>query len=761
MNIPYLKQIRQHAPALSVLLVCGSLTVLAYLSEQRHAQERIALHASADAAQSQRTLQDGVDAYIHLNRSLAAYFTAAGHPSARAFDVFMKTADVLREHPGLSYIGYIRRIERGANPRFEQFAPADDPGLTLRTAGADPAYYYPYLYAYPLDARSRQSKGSDFSLVPERWAAMQQARDSGLSTATAKHFYATVPTTMPIILVFTPIYDAAMPAATVAQRRAALRGFVFSIFHIEEMIERVMGKGFHALFDLEIYDGAVRQENILYDGDQRPHVLLSDKHMPIAREADVTVANRTWRLFFYPKAIYVERYRSWTGPSILLAGFGLSAALAALMWRWTRRTLARSHRQADDLQFDAVFGNHPLPVYSLDRQRRFLNANAQALKEFKFDKAELLGKSVEQLIVPEKQAQATERFNDTLRGNSVSYHSTIIDGAGARVEISVIMLPVRTDSEVTSVLGLAQNITAQKLAEARLQESRKMLQMVIDHIPQRVFWKDPQLVFLGCNEAFCRDAGLSRPDEIIGRTDFDLAWSADAQQYRQDDIATLASGRARINYEEPQHRADGSVSWLRTSKIPLTDMQGNTVALLGLYEDITARKDMEQQLRTMAHHDNLTGLANRAFFYQHVTQAVAKIRRQGSQLALMYFDIDHFKAINDTYGHDAGDALLKAFSERVIATVREMDVFARLGGDEFALLLQDLRDSQAAEKVAQKLVEAMQAPFLIGTQTMSVTTSIGVAFFQQGSHADDVIKRADQAMYNAKRGGRNRFEIAR
>ena len=426
---------------------------------------------------------------------------------------------------------------------------------------------------------------------------------------------------------------------------------------------------------------------------------------------------------------------------------------------WTTRP--RAPRQSHDLQFDAVFGNHPFAVYALDPQRRFLHVNAQALKEFGFRSADLIGKPVEQLIVPEKRALAKASFDQALRGNSVSYLSTIIDGAGARVDLSVILLPVERHGEVTSVLGLGQNLTAQKLAELRLQQSRAMLQLVIDHIPHRVFWKDPQLVFLGCNQAFCRDAGLAHPDEIIGRTDFDLVWKAEAQQYRDDDFDTLACGQAKINYEEPQHRADGSVSWLRTSKIPLTDNQGNTVALLGLYEDITARKAMEHQLRAMAHHDNLTGLANRAFFYQHVAQAVAKVRRQGSQLALMYFDIDHFKRINDTYGHDAGDQLLKAFSQRVIATVREMDVFARLGGDEFALLLQDLHDGEAAEKVAQKLVEAMQAPFQIGVHTLLVTTSIGVAFFQQGSHADDVIKRADQAMYRAKRGGRNRFEVAR
>jgi diguanylate cyclase (GGDEF)-like protein/PAS domain S-box-containing protein len=762
MNIPYLKQIRQHAPAISVLVVCSVLTVMAYLSDQSHTQERISLHASADATQFQRTLQQGVDSYLHLNRGLAAYFTAVDLPRAQAFNTYTKTADVLREHPGLSYIGYVQRIERAQHARFAHAAKVNDPELNLRPAkGLDPDYFYPYLYAFPLDSRSRAAKGLDFSAVPERWTAMQLARDSGRSAATAKHFYLTGPTRVPIVVVFTPIYDPDMPSETVAQRRVALRGFVFSMYHPEEVIERMMGSNFRALFDLEIYDSAVRAENILYDGDKRPHVLMRDADMPIARQSNVMVAGREWKLYFFPKPTYAERYRTWSGLAILLLGLSISCALSFAMWSWTRRLRARAGQRSGELQFDEVFADHASAVYSLDPQRRFLNANAVALKELKLSKGALIGTPVERLIVPEKQALAKERFEHALRGNSVSYDSTIIDADGVRTEMSIIMIPVKAGGRVISVLGIGQNITARKASERRLQESREMLQLVIDHIPQRVFWKDTNFTFLGGNEAFCRDAGLNGPNELVGRTDFDMGWRASAELYRQDDIETLRSGVAKINYEERQERDDGSASWLRTSKIPLTDMHGNTLAVLGMYEDITERKNMEEKLREMAHHDVLTGLVNRAFFHHQLTQAVAKCRRDDSLLALMYFDIDHFKSINDSFGHDAGDALLKAFAQRVSDTVREMDVFARLGGDEFALLLENVLSHSAAETVAGKLVKAMQAPFQLGDRAVTVSTSIGIAYYQPGMPAADLIKRADQAMYRAKHGGRNRFEVDR
>jgi diguanylate cyclase (GGDEF)-like protein/PAS domain S-box-containing protein len=322
------------------------------------------------------------------------------------------------------------------------------------------------------------------------------------------------------------------------------------------------------------------------------------------------------------------------------------------------------------------------------------------------------------------------------------------------------MIPVTVDGTITSVLGVAQNVTERKFAEWQLEASRNMLQLVINHIPQRVFWKNTELVYLGCNDAFCKDAGLDHPEQIIGKTDFELAWRADAELYRQGDFGVINSGASIINFEEPQHRG-GDTNWLRTSKIPISDMNGKTVAVLGVYEDITERKALEQKLQSMAHYDSLTGLANRAFFYSHVDQAVLRSRRhESSFLALMYLDLDKFKSINDTYGHAVGDALLKAFSARIKRTVRAIDMVSRLGGDEFALLLEDLPDQQAATAIAEKIIGEMQAVFQIHHNALQVSTSIGIALLETRMTAAELIDKADAAMYQAKKAGRNRCQMA-
>jgi diguanylate cyclase (GGDEF)-like protein/PAS domain S-box-containing protein len=730
-----LNNLRRHAFALLVVVLAIIATLLAFWAAERVAQERAALHAEADARQYQRTLQQGINAYLHLTRDFDGYMTVAALPSQRQFETYARTANVLDEYPGLSYIGY---VQRDPNP-----------------GGAD---RYPNLFAYPETNRALSVRGLDFAAVPARWTAMQLARDTGLLTATAKHAYMVDPRDIPIVVIFAPVYDAALPSSSAAERRLALRGYVYSILEIEEMIERTMGPQFRERFDLEIYDGALRKENLLYDGDKRPHV-LQDPDLPLSRHAEVVVANRNWNLFFFPKAFYANRYRGWAGRTILFFGLVASVALGLLADNWTRRQRRIAQKRSEELRFEEVFERHPSAVFALDARGRFVNANTQALRELKVDKAALNGKPIDVFVVGEEQSKLKHNFEKVLEGHSVSYDTTFVDAGGHRIEASITLLAMLQGDHVAGVLGIAENVTERKLNEWRLRESKQMLKLVINNIPQRVFWKDTQLNYLGCNEAFSSDAGLATPEEIIGKSDFDLMWNASADAYRSDDLATITRNEARINYEERQVRDDGTETWLRTSKIPLSGMDGRTVGLLGLYEDITEQKLLERQLTELAHYDSLTGLANRASFYHHLELVSFRTRRRPSLVALLYLDLDKFKSVNDSYGHDVGDSLLKAFALRIKAAVRDTDMAARLGGDEFAVLLEDLPDRSSAISVATKLLATMEVPFPAeGIELMS-GTSIGIAFLDPGGPADELVRRADQAMYAAKRSGRGRYFV--
>ena len=183
-----------------------------------------------------------------------------------------------------------------------------------------------------------------------------------------------------------------------------------------------------------------------------------------------------------------------------------------------------------------------------------------------------------------------------------------------------------------------------------------------------------------------------------------------------------------------------------------------------MLDDLYAsRNELNRQKDLMAykaHHDELTGLPNRALFNDRLELAITKAARRGSVVAVFFLDLDFFKNINDTYGHDAGDEALKIFSKRLKDSIRAEDTLARMGGDEFMIILEDHVNPKTSVVVAQKIIDTMQEPILLGDITTNLSTSIGISLYSKdATEADELIKKADIAMYNAKESGRNNFKF--
>ena len=174
--------------------------------------------------------------------------------------------------------------------------------------------------------------------------------------------------------------------------------------------------------------------------------------------------------------------------------------------------------------------------------------------------------------------------------------------------------------------------------------------------------------------------------------------------------------------------------------------------------DITARKQAEDYLTQLAHYDLLTGIPNRALFRQRLAQAISQARRHQHQLAVLFVDLDGFKAVNDTMGHATGDLLLQVVAERITQCVRADDLVARLAGDEFTILLPRIRGAEAAERVARTIIQDLARPISVQDRLLQVTSSIGIAFFPDSGHdVETLLAAADAAMYVAKGRGKNGF----
>lgn len=298
-----------------------------------------------------------------------------------------------------------------------------------------------------------------------------------------------------------------------------------------------------------------------------------------------------------------------------------------------------------------------------------------------------------------------------------------------------------------------------KQAQAALADSRNLLQTIIDTAPLRIFWKDQSLRYLGCNPVFAKDAGVPSPEEIIGKDDYQLAWGALAERYRADDRQVMDSGNPKLFYDEPTAAAVGDQTWLRTSKVPLLNDAGETIGVLGVYEDITEQKRAEERIQYLANFDLLTGLPNRSRLEEHLSYAISLAKRSNGHLALMFLDLDHFKDVNDALGHSVGDALLVELAGRLRSALREEDTVSRLGGDEFVLLLPGT-DEQGASHAAGKLLDAIAKPCQIEHHDLSLTASIGIAIYpDDGTDLETLAKSADTAMYRAKHEGRHGYRF--
>jgi len=329
----------------------------------------------------------------------------------------------------------------------------------------------------------------------------------------------------------------------------------------------------------------------------------------------------------------------------------------------------------------------------------------------------------------------------THQGRTLEVKTRVLDGGGW----------VRTFADVSDYFE----------AQQALERSELHFRALFDAIPDRVWLKSPQGMFIMCNPSAAQGYGRS-VSQILGRTEKDLSPTELLVSYQATDQRALSSHEP-VMYEQalPLGDGGGEMGVFDVVKRAVFDRSGQAIGVLGIARNVTERKRAEAQIERLAFFDPLTGLCNRRLFHDRLAQAQAASTRHGQWAAVCFIDLDNFKDLNDTQGHDQGDLLLQQVGQRLQAAVRIQDTVARLGGDEFVLLLEELgpQEDQAAlyaNTLGQKLLEALTAPYALGRGLHHNTPSIGITLFRDhNERVEDILKRADLAMYQSKSAGRN------
>ncbi len=411
--------------------------------------------------------------------------------------------------------------------------------------------------------------------------------------------------------------------------------------------------------------------------------------------------------------------------------------------------------------FRALLDATPDLIAIKDGQGRWLEINRAAASAYQLDGLAWRGRTnaelANELVEPLGEQLRVCSVSDELswRQDTPSRLQEKLELHGQKRVMDIIKTPLfQADGERLALVILGRDITEQVHA----QEQMRLANQVLANSHEAVLITDADNTILSVNRAFTEVTGYTA-EEVIGRNPRILSSGRqDKEFYRNMWEQLRLEGTWRGEIWDRRKNGEIYPKWLDISTVH--DEHGRLTNYIALFSDITERKATEAQLEFMAYHDPLTKLPNRILLRDRFEQAMSLAQRGEVLVALLFLDLDQFKAVNDSLGHEVGDQLLLAVAERISRCVRDTDTVSRLGGDEFVILLNDLREAGDATLVAQKILDHLDAPFTIGHHALNTSFSIGITLYpDDGTDFDTLMKLADTAMYYAKDAGRNTYRF--
>ena len=483
---------------------------------------------------------------------------------------------------------------------------------------------------------------------------------------------------------------------------------------------------------------------------ESPNVTMFDYRALQRFEIDTRLLPTNTRVAFEPPRLWTQ-YRFEINGILGLLLLLLLVSLHLARQNYVRARMARDLHEKSGL-LRLLMDTLPDMVWMKDTEGQYLSCNRRFQAFLGAPEAQIVGRTDFDFIDLRQASRFRERDRHAveLRGPVTSEEPLVFASDGHSETLETIRTPVSSeDGEVIGVLGIARDISARRSAE---DEIRK-LSLVVEQSPVSVMITDREGNIEYVNRSCERVSGF-RQAEILG-SGARMLHSEETPQELFDEIwASLKAGKTWEG-ELRNRRKNGEHFWEYAHLAPVLDDEGEIQHYFAVKEDITLRKQQHEKILYQAHFDSLTQLPNRLLSLDRLRQLLFQARRDGSRLAVLFIDLDDFKKINDSLGHDSGDSLLVESAKRLQDRVRKQDTIGRLGGDEFIVLLGDIDNAQDAANVASDMISQIEKPFVIDHRELLISASVGIALYpDDGDEPKELLRRADAAMYHAKRNGR-------
>ena len=545
------------------------------------------------------------------------------------------------------------------------------------------------------------------------------------------------------------------PKRVEAMLRATLKGWKYAMEHPEEIIELLITK----------YQVNKTREHLRFEAAEMRKLILPDLvqigHMNPDRwqhmaetfiKAGLVEDSTHLDGFIYDTKLNQHETPVWilfvllTGLILLI----LTTSITFYLHRFNRQiAMAQKTLQQSEERFKAL-SEASYGGIAIHDQGEILECNNGLSEITGFNYQELMSMNGLELIAEEDLDTALTNIRN---GYTESYEVTGIRKDGSKYDLSVRGKNISYKGHDARVIGFV-DISKSKKSEEQL----KLAASVFTYAREGIMITDVTGNIIDVNKTFTQITGYNRK-EVLGKNPRILKSNLHSEAFYADIWNSLKENK-QWSGELWNKRKNGEVYPELLTIGAVSDANGNIQSYVALFSDITQMKQHQKQLEHLAHYDLLTNLPNRMLLADRLSHAMAQCERRKQFIAVAYLDLDGFKAINDTFGHDAGDQLLIELSKLMSAALREGDTLARIGGDEFVVVLSDLEQMNDCELVLNRLLQTASNPISIGTRNVQVSTSIGVTFYpQDGVEADQLMRHADQAMYTAKQSGKNRFHL--
>jgi diguanylate cyclase (GGDEF)-like protein/PAS domain S-box-containing protein len=421
----------------------------------------------------------------------------------------------------------------------------------------------------------------------------------------------------------------------------------------------------------------------------------------------------------------------------------------------TQRKLAEQRLEDGHRFLAGILDAAPDPITVKDEQLRFVAVNEAFCRLVGHSRESLIGRDDFSVVPPDHAQRIRAQDEAALTGDApVVYETeTLLDGQRRWLLVRKTRI-LRSDGS-RAVLTVFTDLTERRAMEQALRESETRFRDFTRAASEFVWENDLEGRFTYVSDRAQAVFGCP-PAEMLGRTAADFMPEGELERVREWLARHVQPDSSFRDLEQQVIGAGGEIRWLLVNAVGMFDDHGRRIGQRGAARDITERKQAEARITHLATRDALTDLPNRVLLGDRLQQALINAKRQRTAVAVMFIDLDRFKHINDSLGHDVGDELLRHVASRLVRCLRNGDTLARLGGDEFVAVLEGLRSSDDARAVGDKILAALGEPFSIGGQILATTASIGVSLYpSDGDDANVLMRNADTAMYHAKGAGRN------